>query len=57
MKIRFELDYDLLLGKTFNIVDMIIVVAYVLEKMVNIIHKCFYMNARMTYKNVTVRKN
>ena len=32
MKIRFESDDDLPLGKTFNIVDMIIVLASVLEK-------------------------
>ena len=44
------------LGKTFNIVDMIIVVAFVLEKMINIIHKIFYMNAYISYKNVLVQK-
>ena len=32
MKINFESDDDLPLGKTFNIVDMIIVAASVLEK-------------------------
>ena len=32
MKIKFESDNDLPLGETFNIVDMIIVVASVLEK-------------------------
>ena len=32
MKIKFESDDDLTLGKTFNILDMIIVVASVLEK-------------------------
>ena len=32
MKIKFELDNDLPLGNTLNIVDMIIVVASVLEK-------------------------
>ena len=32
MKIKFESDDDLPLGKTFNILDMIIVVASVLEK-------------------------
>ena len=32
VKIRFEWDDDLLLGKTFNILDMIIVAASVLEK-------------------------
>ena len=32
MKIRFESDDDLSLGKTFNIPDMIIVTASVLEK-------------------------
>ena len=36
---------------------MMIVVASVLEKMVNINHKFFYMNASMNYKDVTVRKN
>ena len=46
MKNRFELDDDLTLDKAFNIVDMIIVAATVLEKMVNIIHKYFYTNPR-----------
>ena len=32
VKIRFEWDDDLLLGKTFNVLDMIIVAASVLEK-------------------------
>ena len=32
MKIRFESDDDLPLGRTINILDMIIVVASVLEK-------------------------
>ena len=32
MKIKFESDDDLFLGKTFNILDMIIVAASVLEK-------------------------
>ena len=34
MKIRFESDDDLPFGKTFNILNMIIVVASVLTKMV-----------------------
>ena len=57
MKIKFESDNDLPLVKTFIILNMIIVVSSVLEKMVNIIHKFFYMNASMNYKDVTVRKN
>ena len=56
MKFKFKSDHDLPLGKTFNIVDMIIVVAFVLEKMINIIHKIFYMNAYISYKNVLVQK-
>ena len=41
-----------------NILDMIIVAASVLEKkMVNFIHKFFYMNARISYKNASIRKN
>ena len=51
MKIKFQSDDDLPLGKAFNILDMIIVVASPLEKMVNIIHNVFYMNARISYKN------
>ena len=40
MKIRFESDDNLSFGKTFNILDMMIVAASVLEKKkVNIIHK------------------
>ena len=54
MKIKFESDDDLPSGKTFNILDMIIVVASVLKKMVNTIHTFFSMNARIGYKNVTV---
>ena len=54
MKIKFESDDDLPSGKTFNILDMIIVVASVLKKMVNTIQKFFSMNARISYKNVTV---
>ena len=56
MKIKFESDNDLPLVKTFIILNMIIVVSSVLEKMVNIIHKFFYMNARINYKNVRLRK-
>ena len=54
MKIKFESDDDLPSGKTFNILEMIIVVASVLKKMVNTIHTFFSMNARISYKNVTV---
>ena len=57
MKTSFESDDDLPLSKRFNILDMIIVAASVLGKMVNIIHKSFYMNALITHKNVTVQKN
>ena len=32
MKVKFESDIDLPLGKTFNILDMIIVVTSILEK-------------------------
>ena len=39
MKIKFESDDDLSLGKPFNILHMIIVAASVLGKMVDIIHK------------------
>ena len=55
VKIKFESDDDLPLGKTFNILDMIIVAASVLEKN-DIIHKFFHTNTRIIYKNVTVRK-
>ena len=51
MKIKFQSDDDLPLGKAFNILDMIIVVASPLEKMVKIIHNFFYINARISYKN------
>ena len=58
MKIRFESGDDQPLDKTFSISDMITVVQSVLEKeKVNIIHKFFYMNARISYKYVTVRKS
>ena len=35
MKIRFESDSDLALGKTLNVLDMIIATASVLEKSFN----------------------
>ena len=57
MKIRFESDDDLALGKTFNIVGMIIVTASVLEKNGKYYPQCFSMNARISYKNVTVQNN
>ena len=57
MKIRFESDDDLYLVKTFSISDTTIVAASVLEKMVNIIHKFFYMNARISYKYGAIRKS
>ena len=55
MKIKFESDDDLPLGKTFNVLDMIIVPASVLEKMVNITHKVFYMKAHISYKNSVIQ--
>ena len=57
MKIRFESDDGLRLAKTFSIFDMIIVAASILEKMVNVIHKFLYMNARLSYKNDATRKS
>ena len=47
MKMRFESDDDLLLGKTFSIFDMIIVAASILEKNGNcypqiFIHECAF---------------
>ena len=55
-KISLESDDDLPLGKTFNILGVIIVAASVLEKN-GIIHNFFNMNASISYKNVTVQKN
>ena len=51
MKIRFESDDDLPLGKPLNILNMIIV----FEEVVNIIHKFIYMNVYMSYKNLGIR--
>ena len=57
MKIRFESDNDLLLGKTFNILAMIIVAASVLENnSKHYVHFFFYINARISYKNAAIRK-
>ena len=47
MKIKFESNDDLPLGKTFHILDMIVVVASVLEKdgkfyPLIFLHKCAY---------------
>ena len=41
IKIKFESDDDLLLGKTFNIADMIIVVTSVLEENGKYYPQCF----------------
>ena len=56
MKIKFQLDDDLPLDKTFNILDMIITVVSVLEKNGKYYPQIFYMNARISYKNVAVQK-
>ena len=50
MKIRFESDDDLPLGKTFNILDILIDISIFILKM-------FYKNTRISYKNVIVRMN
>ena len=46
MKFKFKSDHDLPLGKTFNIIDMTIVVASVLEKNGKypqiFLHECVY---------------
>ena len=57
MKIKFESNNDLPLGKTFKIFDMMIVVASVLKNMLNIMHKFVYMNMRISYKNAAIQKN
>ena len=57
MRIRFESDDDLPLGKTFNILDMIIVAGSVLEKNGKYYPQIFYTNERISYKNVTVQEN
>ena len=57
MKIYFESDDDLSLGKTFNILDMIIAVASVLEKNGKYYPQIFLHECAISYKNVTVRKN
>ena len=44
MKIMFESDDDLPLGKILNIPSMITVIISVLKKTANIIHKFIYMN-------------
>ena len=56
MKIKFQLDDDLPLDKTLNILDMIITVVSVLEKNGKYYPQIFYMNARISYKNVAVQK-
>ena len=59
MKIKFESENDLPLGKTFNILDMIIVcsAASVLEKNGKYYPQIFLHECAISYKNVTVRKN
>ena len=56
MKIKFESDDDFPLGKTFIILDMIIVVASVLEENDKYYPQFFHMNARISHKNITVQK-
>ena len=53
MKIKFESDDDLPFGKTINILGMIYVVASVLENNGKYYPQFFYMNAHLSYKNVT----
>ena len=58
MKIKFQLGDGLPLGKTFDILDMIIFAASVLERNSNYYPQFFfYTNTHISYKNVTVRKN
>ena len=57
MKIKFESENDLPLGKTFNILDRIIVAASVLEKNGKYYPQIFLHECALSYKNVTVRKN
>ena len=55
MKIKFESDDELPLGKTINILGMIYVVASVLENNDKYYLQFFYMNAHLSYKNVTYK--
>ena len=55
MKIKFESDDDLPFGKTINILGMIYVVASVLENNGKYYPQFFYMNAHLSYKNVTYK--
>ena len=57
MKIKFESENDLPLGKTFYILDMIIVAASVLEKNGKYYPQIFLHECAISYKNVSVRKN
>ena len=50
MEIPFESNNELPMGKTFNMLDMIIMIivaASAFEKKKKFIHKVFYMNARI----------
>ena len=55
MKIKLESDDDLPFGKTINILGMIYVVASVLENNGKYYPQFFYMNAHLSYKNVTYK--
>ena len=48
MKIKFELDDDLTLGKILSIPVCVIIVGSVFQKSNTIIHKFFYMNVFMS---------
>ena len=56
MKIRFESDNDLLLGKTFNILAMIIVAASGLENNGKHYVHFFLHEWRISYRNAAIRK-
>ena len=56
VKIRFESDDDLPQGKTFNVLDMITVVASVLDKNGKYYPQIFYMNARISVRMLQYEK-
>ena len=54
MKIKFESDDDLPLGKILNIPVCVIIIRGVFEKLVNITQKFYYTNLFMSMKKILI---
>ena len=57
IKMMFNSDDNIPLNKQLKFNAMAIIIRSDLKKIVNIIHKFFYTNVCMSYKNVVMQKN